>query len=59
MVHTAWHTARSKITAATATTVTLSGGTKLGQNTGDGQASNPSNNENWRNSTTFSSNLPQ
>ncbi|WP_174492312.1 hemagglutinin repeat-containing protein [Acinetobacter sp. Marseille-Q1623] len=40
-----------------ATTVALSGGTKLGQY--GGETSQPTSNENWRNSTTFSPSLPQ
>ena len=41
-----------------ATSVALSGGTKLGQSNG-GDSSQPTSNENWRNSTTFSPSLPQ
>ena len=42
-----------------ATSVALSGGTKVGQYNGNGQAPQPTSNENWRNSTTFSPSLPQ
>lgn len=44
------------------TTVSLSGGTSLGGGkaaTGDGKASTPTNNDNWRNATSFSPSLPQ
>ncbi|MDK2102814.1 hemagglutinin repeat-containing protein [Acinetobacter baumannii] len=44
-----------------ATTVSLSGGTSLGKgkSTGDSKASTPTNNDNWRNATSFSPSLPQ
>jgi filamentous hemagglutinin len=42
-----------------ATSVALSGGTKVGQHTGNGDVPQPTSNENWRNSTTFSPSLPQ
>ncbi|WP_434279040.1 hemagglutinin repeat-containing protein [Acinetobacter sp. CE-15] len=44
-----------------ATSVSLSGGTSFNKDkpTGDGKASNPTNNENWRNATSFSPSLPQ
>ncbi|HGH3633396.1 TPA: hemagglutinin repeat-containing protein [Acinetobacter baumannii] len=43
-----------------ATTVSLSGGTSLGKGkTGDSKASTPTNNDNWRNATSFSPSLPQ
>jgi len=44
-----------------ATTVSLSGGTRLGKGktTGDSKASTPTNNDNWRNATSFSPSLPQ
>ncbi|AYO55247.1 hemagglutinin repeat-containing protein [Acinetobacter wuhouensis] len=42
-----------------ATSVALSGGTKVGQYNGNGQAPQPTSNENWRNSTSFSPSLPQ
>ena len=45
-----------------ATTVSLSGGTSFGggkSSTGDTKAPTPTNNDNWRNSTTFSPSLPQ
>ena len=43
-----------------ATTVSLSGGTSLGKGkTGDSKAPTPTNNDNWRNATSFSPSLPQ
>jgi len=43
-----------------ATTVSLSGGTSLGKGkTGDSKASTPTNNDNWRNATSFGPSLPQ
>lgn len=44
-----------------ATSVSLSGGTSFNKDksSGDGKASNPTNNENWRNATSFSPSLPQ
>jgi filamentous hemagglutinin len=44
-----------------ATTVSLSGGTSLGKgkSTGDSKAATPTNNDNWRNATSFSPSLPQ
>ncbi len=43
-----------------ATTVSLSGGTSLGKGkTGDSKASTRTNNDNWRNATSFSPSLPQ
>ncbi|MFW1775337.1 hemagglutinin repeat-containing protein, partial [Acinetobacter seifertii] len=44
-----------------ATTVSLSGGTSLGKgkSSGDSKSSTPTNNDNWRNATSFSPSLPQ
>ena len=45
-----------------ATSVSLSGGTSLGggkTSTGDSKAPKPTNNDNWRNATSFSPSLPQ
>ncbi|MDS7958257.1 MULTISPECIES: hemagglutinin repeat-containing protein [unclassified Acinetobacter] len=43
-----------------ATTVSLSGGTSLGKGkNGDSKAATPTNNDNWRNATSFSPSLPQ
>ncbi|EHU2107570.1 hemagglutinin repeat-containing protein [Acinetobacter baumannii] len=45
-----------------ATSVSLSGGTSLGggkSSTGDSKAPKPTNNDNWRNATSFSPSLPQ
>ncbi|PSE43720.1 hypothetical protein C7G91_06255 [Acinetobacter nosocomialis] len=44
-----------------ATTVSLSGGTSLGKgkSSGDSKTSTPTNNDNWRNATSFSPSLPQ